>query len=382
MSGVVPPRRPRALLLTTVSWHNPRQGDAWRVYGLQRGLAEVAEVTVVQWGGDPADSHRVTADPAWLKGLRALLALPSGPPLATLPYRAGFPFVPGRFDLVVGFSLKTARWALRIPAPVRVLDLADSLGLLAGRLKGQAFWLRRLRLWGIAEEERTWAARFTETWVAAADDAEYLRTRGVAARVVPNGAAERRQTPWVSPRRLVFVGNLAYPPNRVGLSEFLRVVWPRLARAGYHLDLVGRGTERFRAVAGVTAHGLVEDVQAVYASVGAALSPVRIGAGSPTKVLEALSWGRPVVGWRTGFSGLTAAQQAAVIPVDGAEDWLPALRRLDDRGEWEARQEAGLAAVELWGEAQAAGFRRLLSACFSTSLDGLGTVTMGAERTE
>jgi glycosyltransferase involved in cell wall biosynthesis len=374
--------RPRALLLTTVSPHRPRQGDAWRAYGLLQGLMRVADVTVVQWGGESTPEHRVVPDAPVAKAVRALRALPSGLPLSTLPYRAGFPFVPGHFGLVVGLSLKTARWALSVPAPIHVLDLADSLGLLRERLDGRAYWLRRLRLTGVEREEREWADRFTETWVASDADAEYLRKRGVEAAVVPNGAAARHEAPWVSPRNLLFVGNLAYPPNRTGLAEFVRTVWPHLFAAGYCLTLAGRGTERYRGVPGVVARGLVDDVAPLYQACGVAVSPVRVGAGSPTKVLEALSWGRPVVGWESGFAGLSDQQRGAVLAVNTPEDWLAALRRLERRDEWEARRDAGLRAVELWGEAQASRFRTLLDPHSSTTFAGPGTVTVGAAATK
>jgi len=375
--------RRRALLLTTVSPHRPRQGDAWRAYGLLQGLMRVADVTVVQWGGESTPEHRVVPDAPVAKAVRALRALPSGLPLSTLPYRAGFPFVPGHFGLVVGLSLKTARWALSVPAPIHVLDLADSLGLLRERLDGRAYWLRRLRLTGVEREEREWADRFTETWVASDADAEYLRKRGVEAAVVPNGAAARHEeAPWASPQMLLFVGNLGYPPNRTGLAEFVRTVWPRLFAAGYRLTLAGRGTERYRGVPGVTAHGLAEDLAPLYRASGVALNPVRVGAGSPTKVLEAMSWGRPVVGWASGFVGLSDRQREAVLAVHAPGDWLLALRRLDRRDEWEARRAAGLQAVELWGDAQAARFRTLLDRHGSTTLGGLGTVTVGVVGTQ
>ncbi|MCL8208181.1 MAG: glycosyltransferase family 4 protein [Actinomycetia bacterium] len=350
---------PRLLLLTGADPVAPSQGDEWRAHGLLRGLLALGEVTVVQWGGARRGSHRYVplGRGEWVR--RAVRGLGAGPPLVLAPFRADRPAVPGRFDLVAVYPLKLAPWAFDVDARVRVLDLADSLGLLAARLKGRGTWAARVRLYGVAAAEAAWARRFDEVWVAAEADAAWLRARGVAPRVVPNGVPEIRPLGWQDPRQLLFVGNLAYPPNRLGLADFLRRVWPELARAGYRLTAVGRGTEGIRAP-GVAGKGWVPDVRPYYAAAGAVVAPIRVGAGTPTKVLEALAFGRPVVAWAEGVGGLTEAQRAAVLTVAEPGEWRDALAALADRGEWERRVAAGLGAVEPWGAAQAARLTALL----------------------
>ena len=366
----------RALLLTTVNPEDPRQGDAWRVQGLLRGLLAVADTTVVQWGGMPGGGHRIVPDSMAAQAIRATRSILSGPPLSTLPYRTGFPLIPGRYDIVAGYPLKVARWALRVPAAIRVLDLTDSLGLLRERLSEFGYIGARLRLYGVGHEEIAWGRRFTEAWVASADDAEYLRERDLPTVVVPNGSAWHVDLPWVSPKQLLFVGNLRYPPNRRGLDEFLRLVWPPLGRIGFHLDVVGRGSDHLRGGRGVRGHGLVDDLEPFYRRAGVVVSPIRVGAGAPTKVLEALAAGRPVVAWSEGLGGLTPAQREGVLAVDGAPDWILALQRLQDRAVWDALHTAGLGAVDRWGEAQRARLEILLTRHFSTRDDGTGRVSV------
>jgi glycosyltransferase involved in cell wall biosynthesis len=350
---------PSLLLLTGADPVEPSQGDEWRAHGLWRGLQAVGDVTVVQWGGVYRGTHRYVplGRGEWVR--RALRGMVGGPPLALAPFRLDRPPLAGSFDLVAVYPLKLAPWAFDVAARIRVLDLADSLGLLAARLRGPGTWSARLRLCGVAGAEADWARRFDEVWVAAEADAAWLRARGVAPRVVPNGVAAVLPLGWQDPKRLLFVGNLAYPPNRLGLADFLRRVWPPLARSGFVLTAVGRGTERVLAP-GVRGVGWVPDVRPYYEAAGAVVAPIRMGAGTPTKVLEAMAYGRPVVAWAEGVAGLSAAQRAAVMAVDTPGQWRTALETLADRAEWDRRVRTGLRAVEPWGDAQAARLAALL----------------------
>lgn len=357
---------PKALLLTATDPTHPTQGDQWRVRGLWQALQAVAEVTLLQWGGPYQGSHPYVPYPKTRMMARMVAGLTGGPPLSTAAYRTGWPGVPpGPWDIVVGYQLKTARWALSVQAPVAVLDLTDSLGYYRRHLGVQADWLTRLRLWGVEAEEVRWAKRFRECWVAAEPDRDWLKARDVPVRVVPNGVPEVRPLPYADPRHLLFVGNLAYWPNRVGLSDFLSNVWPRLRSAGYRLSAVGRGTDQITA-AGVDGHGLVDNVRRYYEQAGVVISPVGRGAGSPTKVLEGLAYGRPVVANALGIAGLTEAQRSAVLAVSNPSEWLRLLNWLIEPDQWEKWAQRGPLVVEIWGNAFGRRLRELLDGDDST----------------
>ncbi len=359
----------RSALVTTVNPVDPTQGDEWRVYGLLAGLQALGEVDVVQWGGRPGGTHRIIPDTTFRRTLRSVPGMVAGPPLGSVPYRAALPRAPrDSYDVVAAYPLKSARWALRISGRLHVLDLTDSLGMLRGSLpvlyRGQ-----RLRLLGAGREELTLGRRFSECWVASMADADYLRARGLDTFVVPNGARVRNPLPWADTRRVLFVGNLDYPPNRLGLQRFLRDVWPSIGSRGYHLDLVGRGTEEWAdgSTTHVAGHGRVADLESWYRSHGIVICPVEVSAGTPSKVLEALGFGRPVVAWASGTKGLSEDEAAAVVGVKRDEDWGPAIARLQDRTEWERLASVAPGSVALWGEPQAARLKELIDALSSTT---------------
>lgn len=358
----------RSALVTTVNPVDPKQGDEWRAYGLLKGLESLGEVDLVQWGGRLGGSHRIIPDTGLKRALRAVPGLVVGPPFGSLPYRVALPHEPhDAYDIVAAYPLKAARWALRVPGRLHLLDLTDSLGMLRGSLPA-LYRGQRFRLFGAGREELALGRRFSECWVASSTDADYLRARGLDTVVVPNGAQVRRPLPWADPRRLLFVGNLAYPPNRRGLLSFLRDVWPSIGSRGYHLDLVGRGTEEWAqgSTPHVAGHGRVEDLEPWYRSHGIVICPVEVSAGTPSKVLEALGFGRPVVAWASGIRGLSEEEAAAVLPVRQDDEWYPAIARLQDRAEWERIARLAPGSVALWGEPQAARLQELIGSLFST----------------
>jgi glycosyltransferase involved in cell wall biosynthesis len=359
-------------MLTAVDPSDPRQGDQWRAWALMHGLGEVADLMVLQWGGTTKGGHRVFAlgnrkgRAARWKALAARQF-----PLATAPYRAPFPPIEGNPDLVAAFQLKCARWALSVPARCRLLDLTDSLGLYLSEFMVWEWTPHRVALLGVSREEVDLAREFDEVWVASARDADWLRERGVSqVRVVENGVPRVKPLPPGDPAQLLFVGNLEYQPNRVGLGHFLESLWPVLARQHFRLTLVGKGTDRIRRT-GVVGKGLVdaEELEACYRAAGVVVAPILIGAGTPTKVLEGLAYGRPVVGWRVGMSGLTPAQRSAVLTMRSQSEWIHTLAELREPSVWADRAARGPRTVKPWGRAAAAAARDLLD---STSSPGAG----------
>jgi len=113
--------------------------------------------------------------------------------------------------------------------------------------------------------------------------------------------------------RVLFVGNLAYEPNDDGLRYFLDQIWPLVrARApSVRFTVVGKDPPAWlREAAGrddaLTVTGAVDDVRPYYDSARVAVVPLRLGAGTKLKVLEALAMRVPVVATPEGRAGIDA----------------------------------------------------------------------------
>lgn len=340
-------------VVTAVDPNGPDQGDTLRLRGLMAGARQMADSVDVWWTGQ-------RSSPIQAHGLRVRIGHVR---------RTGSLYLgrvqekwsgSGYYDVVLGFQLRMAPVALEVPARYHILDLTDSLDLYQSRLPWTLASLRtKLGLLGANRAETYYGERFDQVWVSAEPDAAWLRRQGISSVVVPNGVRSRALLAPGDPKQLLFVGNLAYLPNRHGLVRFLHTVWPALFRQGFRLNLVGNRSERYRGP-GVTGYGFVRDILPYYRNAGIAVSPVLWGAGSQNKILEAMSFGRPVVVSSRAALGLPPKARHAALMADRPDAWAKALASLQNGATYNEHACLGFDAVQIWGEASAQALQRFL----------------------
>ncbi len=134
---------------------------------------------------------------------------------------------------------------------------------------------------------------------------------------VPYGICQRNQEEiWPYEDRtngmVVFTGNMFHPPNIDGALFFLRNVFPLILKE-YSLAtlwIVGdKPDARIRKAAAkfgkhVILTGRVDDMSVYLQRAKVSICPVRLKIGVQTKILEALSWGTPIVTTHVGSSGI------------------------------------------------------------------------------
>ena len=112
---------------------------------------------------------------------------------------------------------------------------------------------------------------------------------------------------------LLFVGNLSYVPNVDGICWFLHRHWPLIHVRAPELKLVIAGRSPALAVQeacrlpGVELVADPDDLAPVYDRAIAAIVPLRLGSGTRIKILEAASFGVPVLSTAKGAEGLDDA---------------------------------------------------------------------------
>lgn len=149
--------------------------------------------------------------------------------------------------------------------------------------------------------------------------------------------------------RLLFVGNLTYDPNVDAARVLVDDVLPALRGSvpGATVTLVGAYDDRLAELVdrpGVTLTGWVDDVGEHYAGADVVVVPLRTGAGTRIKVLEAMAHRRPVVATPTAVAGLGLGREEVAIAGLGsiADVTLDVLR---DAGRRSAMVEAAFATV-------------------------------------
>jgi glycosyltransferase involved in cell wall biosynthesis len=135
----------------------------------------------------------------------------------------------------------------------------------------------------------------------------------------------------------VFLGGLDFPPNRDGLTWFLRTCRDQVLDAvpDFGLLLVGRGSDKPLVEAeGWADHvqplGWVDDLDEILLSAAGLISPLRIGSGIKIKVLEALARGLPVVATRHGVLGLDVGAADGCLVADTPADLARCLAEAAD----------------------------------------------------
>ncbi|MDR2877837.1 MAG: glycosyltransferase family 4 protein, partial [Chromatiales bacterium] len=213
--------------------------------------------------------------------------------------------------------------------------------------------------------ERWASARYRTVWLASPGDCRAFVTR-LAANVAcrPNRLAIASRAPpgAGSPRDLLFVGTLNYPPNEEAARFLLRHVLPRLQGPAWRLTIAGRHAppalrQQIDAWAGPFARVELADgppdLAPFYARAGIVLVPLKAGGGTKFKTLEAFAHGKPVIATTQGVRGLdavagrdylsaeTPAQFAAAIARLAADPALAGKLARAGHAMWQSRFQAG-----------------------------------------
>lgn len=180
------------------------------------------------------------------------------------------------------------------------------------RLKGRA--LRYIDSQIIALAERQIARSWHGVSVCTEEDVASLRASHPGATVlkVPNVVHRDLLQPPMHNRefRLLFVGNLSFPPNVEGLRLFVAQAWPAIRRTVPEARLTVVGLNPSPDVVVLTSrddielHANAADLRPFYEACHAVIAPILFGSGTRIKILEAMAYGRPVISTSLGAEGM------------------------------------------------------------------------------
>jgi glycosyltransferase involved in cell wall biosynthesis len=333
---------PRLILLTPIEPAPSGNGLAMRAELFRLAAAhdlavETVVVPVAGGAGAGAGAITVEPDPALARaGLRSLLAEPAWrehlASAQALPHAARVAS-PGLVEIVAerlgarSFdALHVTRAYLaplgvalaeRLQLKVRTLDLDDD--------DAAAFVsVHRDRAEGAAYERliSVFGGLYDGLCAASAEDAASIGARHhLSVEHVPNAVViptiPRRQP--AAELRLLFVGNLTYPPNVEAAELLVREILPRLQRRlgerPVCVTLVGRASPEVECLASPTVRvrGFVEYLGPLYAQADAVVAPLRSGAGTRIKLLEAFAHNVPVVATRAAVEGLAVLDRRHLL---------------------------------------------------------------------
>ena len=231
-------------------------------------------------------------------------------------------------DIVFFHGVRSAASAMSLSLDgARVLlDLGDVEHRLFAREVGQPprwrlkplLYLQVPALWW---GERGAIARSDRTFVCSEADRHYLR-RTMAVRnvdVVPNAVPRIPDRALATNPNVLFLGAYSHQPNVLAAEYLVRDVWPQLTRIcpPARLLIAGPRSEEIPSFQdppkGVEFLGFVSDLDRLYRMTRVVCCPILSGSGTRIKILEAASYGVPVVATPLAAEGIDLVPEREIL---------------------------------------------------------------------
>ena len=255
------------------------------------------------------------------------------------------------FDAIHADQLWMAQYALEVlqsaahTPPKLVLDQHNAVHLIPKRLANDGanpilrkFLDREARL--LMTYEADVCRRFDQVvWVTKEDrqavaslypptDNGHLQSPVIPICADPQRTEPVAQNP--NRRRLTFLGGLHWPPNAQGITWFAKNVFPQI-RAEIPdavLTVIGKSPPAGIEGPGIELTGYVNDLRPYLSETAVFIVPLHAGGGMRVKILDAWSWGLPIVSTSIGAEGIAIRPEQDILIADTVPAFAQAVLRI------------------------------------------------------
>lgn len=355
----------------------PYRGDKLKIFNLAKRLKERHELHLLTFAQTPEDltykaelekiftSVQFVYLPKWKSALNCLAGAWDNTPLQVLYFRSAAMqkvldalLAKEQFDAIHVQHLRMSPYLANRKDIGRILDLPDAFSL---------YWQRRktvkrgllTAMFENMEQKRVLAyepiiKQYDLGLVCSQEDLEYMRATHEATNMdlLPNGVDmttfRSSGHDYSHKHTLLFTGNMDYAPNVDAVGYFCESILPIVRNTFPDVKFVIAGQRpvpKVQALASdhILVTGFVKDLAAMYNSASVVVAPLRFGAGTQNKVLEAMAMGIPVVCSNIGFAGLgIKSGEGAVMETDPAQFAASVVALLQSATERERVGQAGM----------------------------------------
>ncbi len=153
--------------------------------------------------------------------------------------------------------------------------------------------------------------------------------------VIAHGSPISEQVALLDEDKIFFMGSMDYEPNRDALDYFLKNIWPMLHAHLPSLELLvvggGHVPGTYRRVSGVSFAGFVPSVFEAVRHCKALVAPIRYAGGTPSKILDAMGYGIPVLTTPQAVAGIGGAVPGTNVLTVAASDiggWVTTIQKV------------------------------------------------------
>lgn len=264
----------------------------------------------------------------------------------------------GPFDAIHSDQLWMAQYALKVRGnvgngrpPLTVLDQHNAVYLIPQRLADiEPNPLKRMLLQlesrKLAQYETNICRRFDRVVWVTQEDYEVVQfqpdigcvhevTRTAVIPICTDPATASAVNRTTNPRRVTFLGGLHYPPNAQGILWFATNVFPSIVEQvpDALLTVIGKQPPEGLMHLGIDCRnldvaGYVTDIRPYLEETTAFIVPLHAGGGMRVKILDAWTWGVPVVSTTVGAEGIKACSSRDILIADDPQDFAKAVVNL------------------------------------------------------
>ena len=340
----------------------PYRGDKLKIYNLAKRLCKEHELHLLTFAQTEEDFtykaelekifHKVdlVSLPKWKSALNCLGAVTSATPLQVLYFKSAEMkaklkevLAATDFDAVHVQHLRMSPYLSEMSGLPRILDMPDAFSL---------YWQRRVetatnslhKLFNTSEYNRLLKYeqimnKYNMSLVCSAEDLEYMKSKqGIKnINLLPNGVDLDTfggyEHDYSHNHTLLFTGNMDYAPNVDAVQYFVEDILPLIKKEHPKVEFVIAGQRPVKKVTDLASDtvkvtGFIENLAEVYNSASVVVAPLRFGAGTQNKVLEAMAMGVPVVCSNVGFKGLGIESGEGAIMQTDAQKFADSVNRL------------------------------------------------------